>query len=387
MKIMLVGGDGYLGWPLALRLGREHPEATILVLDCFLRRKLVLEAGGSSLLPLVTLPERITAYNKVYQRSNITAQELDASDYDQLDKVVKAFKPEVVYHLGHQPSAPYSMLGAKECLYTVRNNELSNLNILWSIREHCPEAHLIKLGSFGAYACPGVDIPEGYFYPVYKNKTAKKPAPFPRAADDVYHITKINDSNFLALASSKWGLRITDVMQSTVFGSATLETIKDPALNTRFDYDALFGTVLNRFVTQALAGVPLLVYGSGQQRTGLMALPDCIKVLAQLAVDPAKAGEHRVVNNVSMNYSIKELAALVTENVAKWGIETEVLCNSYNPRYENDKETLEYNIETSYLNKSIKPQHLSETLHQSMEHLIPFKQRINKEVICPQHSW
>ena len=283
MKILCTGGDGYIGWPLVLRINTIYPDADILILDSLIRRKRNDIAGGTNLIPIASIDERITTYSEAIGTSNISFVNGCATNSQLIQEIFERHKPDVILHLAHQRSAPYSMLGLNEMIETVTNNEVGMLNILWNMRTYCPNAHLIKLGSMGAYAKPGVEIPEGYFFPQYKNQNASVSVPFPRGSTDIYHVTKINDGNFAHMAAKKWGLIITDVMQSTVYGLSTKETMVDPALRTRFDYDAVWGTVLNRFLTQTMINLPMQVYGTGHQRTGLMSLSDTIKVLASFS--------------------------------------------------------------------------------------------------------
>ena len=236
---LILGGDGYVGWPLSVRLALRHPNENFLIVDNFSRRKLVSEVGGDSLIPILSLEDRIKNYSKIFGRNNLNFVEMDILD-QAFEALIKKKHPKVIYHLAQQPSAHYSMKGVHESTFTVKNNEIGNLKLLWSIKNHSPKTHLIKLGSFGEYAECGLDIAEGYFVPSYKGKEATQQAPFPREADDVYHVSKINDTNFIAMASRKWNLRITDIMQSTIFGNKVDEFGDHHTLYTRFDYDEFF---------------------------------------------------------------------------------------------------------------------------------------------------
>ena len=303
--------------------------------------------------------------------------------------VIKEEKPEVVYHLAQQPSSHYSMRGMDEAMYTVRNNEEGNLRLLWLIRKYAPETHLIKLGSFGEYAECGLDIAEGYFYPEYKGRKATHIAPFPREADDVYHISKINDTNFIAMACRKWGLRVTDVMQSTVFGVKISECQDHEELLTRFDYDEYFGTSINRFMTQGILGRPLTVYGSGNQRNGLMALEDAVSSLSNIQEKIPNKGEHQVINHVvERNYSINELASLVQKCFKRsYDRDLEISKGRFNPRQEDLNKKKDYNIETHYMNNIANVHCIEEVIKDTVGILSNYKNRIREDIIDPSFSW
>jgi UDP-sulfoquinovose synthase len=332
------------------------------------------------------MPERVEAFSEVYEQDNLSFRELDVSDSDAVSELFREVSPDVVYHLAHQRCAPYSMLGLKEAVETIKNNEVGFLNIIWSIKEYCPDCHLIKLGSFGAYMKSGLDITEGNAVLELNGKSSGCAVPLPRASDDFYHITKINDGNFAGLACRKWDLAITDVMQSTVFGVYTSRTVRDPRLNTRFDYDQIFGTVLNRFIAQVSARVPMTVYGDGQQSTGIMVLEDCVKVLAHLASDPAKPGEHRIINNCPAKYSINELATMTKAEAEKFQLNPTISVNRFNPRYEGGP-SYEYNVQTPYIDALINPTDIRIAIRQGIETVRCAGPEINVASIEPTHTW
>lgn len=383
--IVVFGGDGYIGWPLVLELALTHPDRSIVVADNYLTRRNAAKINSQSLIPIGTMPERIDAARSTFGLDNIFFRNLDCTDSDEVMALIADLQPEVVYHLAHQRAAPYSMLGLRECIETVTNNEVSFLNVIWALKDFAPDCHLVKLGSFGAYAKGGLDIPEGHRVMSCNGRTSAVAMPFPRASDDFYHITKINDGNFAGLACRKWGLRITDVMQSTVFGASTARTLCDPRLHTRFDYDKILGTVVNRFVTQAIAGVPLTVYGLGTQTSGIMVIDDCIRVLTNLASDPCSPGEHRIINNSPQSYSINTLADLVCQKAARLGI-TATIDRSYNPRFEEGI-AYDYSVETTYLDRLLTPTPLRDAIASSLALLVDFADGIDTTAILPTHDW
>ncbi len=385
--IIVLGADGYLGWPLSLRLARQNPDRQIMMVDNFLRRRLVREVGGNSILPIQEVQQRLQASRNLYNLSNMEFLHLDVNS-SELNRLIEERQPAAIYHLGQQCSAPFSMRDCDSALLTLRNNEEGNMRLLWAVRDYAPECHIIKLGTFGEYAKAGIDIAEGYFTPEYKGKTATQPLPYPRQSDDIYHASKINDTNYIAIACKKWGLRVTDIMQSTVFGTWTDDIGDHAELYTRVDYDEYFGTVANRFIAQALMGVPLSVYGTGHQRTGLMALNDSVTSLASLWDTRPEGGCHRVINHVTeKSFSVNELAEAIAESASAEGFPIDIQRGSYDPRLEQDQSKLEYEIESAYVDEHLCQSDMREVVHKSFQMLKPWRERINPELFAPEIGW
>jgi UDP-sulfoquinovose synthase len=384
--ILVLGGDGYFGWPLSLKLAVQNPDKKILIVDNEWRRRAVRQMSSESLTPILSPQERLNAFRSIHKQDNLFYLHLDINSPD-LDKLIENERPYVIYHLAQQCSAPYSMKNQEQALFTIHNNEEGNMRLLWSIRQHIPETQLIKLGSFGEYAKAGIEIAEGYFVPEYNGVKATQPMPYPRESDDIYHITKINDSNFVSMACRKWGLRITDVMQSTIFGIQTDEMEGKQELCTRFDYDEAFGTVLNRFLTQAVAGYPLTVYGTGNQSTGLMLLNDAVGSLAYLAGSRSEKGKHTVINHVTEKYSINELAATVKKLALDEGLQTKIQHGAFDPRQERPETVMAYDIDTNYLDHHIRHTPFSEAVHSILQTILKHKGRISAKVFPPLISW
>jgi UDP-sulfoquinovose synthase len=383
--IVVLGGDGYIGWPLSLRLARHWPEQRIIMIDNLLRRRLVAQAHAASLVPIASPEERLAAARDL-GINNLEYLFLDAAS-PALAAVMAEERPAVVYHLAQQCSAPFSMRDVDSSMLTLNNNEGSNLRLLWAVRDFVPDAHIVKMGSFGEYAKSGLDIAEGYFSPSYRGKTPLRPMPYPREADDVYHVTKINDTNFISVACRKWGLRITDVMQSTVFGARTADTSRHPLLHTRFDYDECFGTVVNRFLAQALIGEPLSVYGTGHQRTGLIALEDSVSRLAAIATDAPDAGVHRVVNNVTeTSYSINELAEEIRAVLALRGHEVNIERAVHDPRGERPEQKMSYDVER-VLGSRGSHTPLSEVVLETFDAIEPWREQVRRKALVPATRW
>ena len=260
MRVLILGGDGYLGWPTALRFSSRGHEVTVV--DNFVRRRWVDGVGSDSLTPIRALEERIDAWREL-SGNEIRSHVGSVADGEFLDGVVAEARPEVVVHYGQQASAPYSMASREQAVETQHGNTIGNLNLLFAIRDHVPECHLVKLGTMGEYGQPNIDIEEGYIEIEHKGR--RDNLPYPKLPASLYHCSKVHDSTNIHFACRTWGLRATDLNQGVVYGIETEETAGDERLITRFDYDEVFGTVLNRFCVQAVIGHPLTVYGSGGQ--------------------------------------------------------------------------------------------------------------------------
>lgn len=335
LSILVLGADGYLGWPLVCRLAATLPGEAIIAVDDLSKRRRVTELGYASGIPLLSFEERITRLRQLTGRSDIAG--LEAGVTDAAEELIRALRPRAVVHLAQIPSAPYSMRSFAAARETLENNEVGNLAVLWAIRDHSPSTHLVKMGSMGEYAPCGVPVGEGYVEAVLDGERADRPVPFPRAADDVYHITKINDSTFVAMACRVWGLAATDVMQSVVYGVRTQFGPRHPELATRFDCDPVWGSVLNRFVAQAILGIPLTLYAGGTASTGLIALQDTLAALAYWIEHPAERGEHRVINQaIETRLSIRQVAEHVARVAAERGLEVQFR-EDLDPRHEAER--------------------------------------------------
>ncbi|HET7453935.1 MAG TPA: NAD-dependent epimerase/dehydratase family protein [Solirubrobacterales bacterium] len=381
MRILILGGDGYLGWPTALRFSARGHEVSVV--DNFSRRRWHTEHGTASLTPIGELDERIAAWREVsgeQVRSYIGAVE----DGDFLDEVVAETLPEVVVHYGQQASAPFSMLSRERAVETQHANVIGNLNLLFSMRDHVPDAHLVKLGTMGEYGQPDIDIEEGYIEIEHKGR--KDTLPYPKLPGSLYHCSKVHDSTNIHFACRTWGLRATDLNQGVVYGVETEETARDERLVTRFDYDELFGTVLNRFCVQAVIGHPLTVYGAGNQTRGFLNIRDTLACVELAALNPAERGEFRVFNQFTEQFSVLELAGLVKEAGEHLGYSVEIQ-HYENPRVE--KEEHYYNaIHTKLLDLGLEPTLLGEELVESIIHAIErHKGRVVETAIDPKTRW
>ncbi len=267
MRILILGGDGYLGWPQSLYLSNLGHDVAIY--DNFMHRHFDLEQGFQSLIPIYRLHDRISAWKDVSGR-NIQLYSGDTMNYESLATVFQVFQPEAIVHFAEQRSAPYSMIDRKHAVFTQTNNVIGTLNVLYAMKEFVPNSHLVKLGTMGEYGTPNIDIEEGFIEIHHKGRSDM--LPFPKQPGSFYHLSKVHDSHNILFCCKIWGLRATDLNQGIVYGVETDETTLNPRLATRFDYDQIFGTALNRFCAQAVAGYPLTIYGDGQQIRGYINL-------------------------------------------------------------------------------------------------------------------
>jgi UDP-sulfoquinovose synthase len=381
MRVLILGGDGYLGWPTAMRFsGRGHDVA---VVDNFARRTWVEEAGSNSLTPIATLQERIDAWGEVAGKK-IEPCVGDMTEGSFIADVVREFDPEAIIHYGEQPSAPWSMKSVDHAVTTQANNVIGSLKLLWAMRDYAPEAHLIKLGTMGEYGTPNIDIEEGFIEIEHKGR--RDTLPFPKMPGSLYHLSKVHDSHNIHFACRVWGLRATDLNQGVVYGIETPETKLDERLVTRFDYDELFGTALNRFAVQAVIGHPLTVYGKGGQTRGFLNIVDTLQCVELTAANPPGSGEYRVFNQFTETFDVGGLAEKVRHAGWEVGIQAQVDHVS-NPRLELEEHY--YNpTHTKLLELGLQPTLLSETLIESMlETIRRHHDRVIADVIAPVTQW
>ncbi|HET6560439.1 MAG TPA: NAD-dependent epimerase/dehydratase family protein [Marmoricola sp.] len=381
MRILILGGDGYLGWPTAMHFSaRGHDVA---VVDNYLRRTMVLEAASDSLTPVLNLPQRVAAWEEV-SGSSIAAHLFDLRDYEPLSRLFQEFRPEAVIHYGQVPSAPYSMVDRRHAVFTQLNNIENNLNVVFAILEHTPDCHLVKLGTMGEYGCPNIDIEEGFIDIEHKGR--RDTLPFPKLPHSWYHASKVADSTNIHFATRVHGLRATDLNQGVVYGVHTDETLLDERLLTRYDYDEQFGTALNRFCLQAVIGHPLTVYGSGGQRRGFLNIRDTLACVELAVLTPAEAGEMRVFNQFTEAFSIRELATEVQKAGNELGLDVTV-AEVENPRTEAEDHY--YNpTHTKLLELGLQPRLLSDDLvSEALTTLMKYQGRAVREAIRPRTKW
>ena len=378
MQILVLGGDGYLGWPTALHLSALGHE--VAVNDNFARRGYDLEMGVESLVPIATLDERIAAWREVSGKE-IRAYVGDLCDSAFVHQMVGDFRPETIVHFGEQRAAPYSMIDQAHSVYTQTNNIVGNLNVMYAIGDIDREIHLVKLGTMGEYGTPNIDIEEGWIEVEHKGRRDRMI--YPKRPGSFYHCSKVHDSVNLEFGCRIWGLRVTDLNQGVVYGAETDQTKLDPRLATRFDYDAVFGTVLNRFIIQAVLGHPLTVYGNGSQTRGMINIVDTVECIRLASETPADRGEFRVFNQMTESMSIAQIAETVAnEYPGEAAIE-----HVENPRVEMYDHY--YNVvHTALEGLGLKPTLLSTTL---IDHLFDVVQRhrdrVDMAAIMPTVKW
>jgi UDP-sulfoquinovose synthase len=382
MRILILGGDGYLGWPTAMHFAARDHE--VHVVDNYMRREMVKKVGSDSLTPIDSLTARVETWNKLGD-GEITYTIGDLTDHGLVQQIFRDFQPEAVVHYGEQPSAPYSMANHFQAVSTQTNNVVNTLNVLFAIRDITPEAHLIKLGTMGEYGTPNIDIEEGFIEIEHNGRSDI--LPFPKLPHSLYHCSKVHDSTNIHFASRVWGLRATDLNQGVVYGMHTPESEADERLITRFDYDEAFGTALNRFCVQAVIGHPLTVYGSGGQTRGYLNILDTLRCVELAALNPAEEGEYRVFNQFTEQFSVRELAELVRDAGAEYGLETVEIDSCENPRTE--KEDHYYNAKhTKLLELGLEPHLLSKAMIVSTFEVIEQnRERICAEAIPPRTRW
>ena len=381
MRILILGGDGYLGWPTAMHLTAAGHD--VAVADSYLRRRLCREQNVEPLFDVPDLHERARLWESV-SGCKIPAFIGDLREWEFVKTVFEASMPDAVVHYAEQPSAPYSMLSRPAATLTLLNNLSVTGNVIFAVREFCPDAHIVKIGTMGEYGTPNIDIEEGWLEVEHRGRRDK--FLYPRQASSLYHTTKIMDTDLLWFYVRMWDLRVTDLMQGPVYGIFTDETEENERLFPFFNYDELFGTVLNRFVVQAVAGYPLTVYGKGGQTRGYLNIKDTLNCVRLSLENPAKKGELRIFNQFTEAFSVNALAARVQEAGNGLGLNVETKPVE-NPRKE--AEAHYYNPKhTGLMELGLKPHYLTdEVLAELMETVVRYKHNINEAAIFRGVRW
>ena len=381
MKVLILGADGYLGWPTAMYFSQRGHE--VIGVDNYFRRRAALELDCESLIPTPNLTQRARIWEEFTGRK-IHVHIGDITDYGFLFSIFKQYNPDVVIHYAEQPSAPYSMIDRDKAAFTVANNLIGTLNIVYAIKETNPDCQIVKIGTMGEYGTPDIDIEEGWIEIEYKGRKDK--FLFPRQASSLYHTTKIQDTDLLWFYVRTWGIRVTDLMQGPVYGISTEEADLDERLMPNFHYDEIFGTVLNRFVVQAVMGHPLTVYGKGDQVRGYLNIKDTMQCVYLSATKPASRAELRIFNQLTETFSVNELAERVKRVGESLGYKVEI-SHIENPRVE--KEDHYYNPKyTGLLELGLKPHYLTDEVLMGMFRIVEkYKGRINKNAVYRGISW
>ena len=381
MRALVLGGDGYLGWPTAAHFAAQGHDVTVV--DNYLRRNIAEKTNSNPLVNLPDLEQRTRLFQELYGHE-IKVRIGDLADPDFMFSVVRNVMPDTIIHYAEQPSAPYSMIGFQEARQTLQNNLNVTFNCIWAIKDIVPNAHLIKLGTMGEYGTPDIDIEEGWIDINHKGRQDR--FLFPRAAGSLYHTTKVLDTDLLWFYVRTNGLRVTDLMQGPVYGLFTDETIADQRLMTNFNYDDIFGTVVNRFLIQAVAGVPLTVYGNGGQTRGYLNLKDTLQCVMLAAENPPENGELRIFNQLTETFTVNELAEKIADAGRSMGLNVKVE-KITNPRKE--KEEHYYNpAHSGLVELGLKPHFMTnEVLHEMLAYLMERSASIDSSKILPRVSW
>lgn len=381
MRTLILGGDGYLGWPTAMNFAMAN--ADVCVVDNYLRRHIAEGTDSDPLIPTPNLSSRAKVFEEITgKKINVVIGDL--ADPDIMDRIIKEFKPDTIIHYAEQPSAPYSMRGPKEARLTFQNNLDVTFNCIWSVLQHAPDCHIVKLGTMGEYGTPNIDIEEGWIEIDHKGRRDK--FLFPRAAGSLYHTTKVLDTDLLWFYTRIYGLRVTDLMQGPVYGLSTDEADLDERLCPNFHYDDIFGTVVNRFLVQAVQGVPLTVYGGGGQTRGYLNLRDTLQCVRLAADNPANKGELNIYNQLTETFSVNDLASKIQQvgNALDLGVQIDSI---ENPRKELEEHY--YNpVHSGLIELGLKPHIMTdEVIATMLERVIAHKDRIATDRIMPRVKW
>ncbi|HLL98701.1 MAG TPA: NAD-dependent epimerase/dehydratase family protein [Rubrobacteraceae bacterium] len=381
MKVFVLGGDGYCGWPTSLHLSEAGHE--VVIVDNFVRRTIDHELGAESLTPIADPKERVKAWREVSGQT-IGLEYGDLLDWEFVSELFERHRPDAVVHYAEQRAAPYSMIDRRHAVYTQHNNVIGNLNVLFAINEYVPDCHLVKLGTMGEYGTPNIDIEEGYIEIEHNGR--KDTLPYPKLTGSWYHLTKVHDSHNIHFACRIWGLRATDLNQGVVYGTVTEQAERDARLINRFDYEDVFGTALNRFCVQAAIGHPLTVYGKGGQTRGFLDIRDTVRCIELAVENPAERGEFRVFNQFTEQFSVGQLAEMVVDAAGKLGIEARIETLP-NPRVE--KEEHYYNAKhTGLLDLGLEPHYLGDSLLDSLLNIaVEYRDRVDADHVMPSVDW
>ncbi len=352
----------------------------VAVNDNFARRGYDVEMGVESLIPIASLEDRVAAWREVSGRE-ISSYVGDLCDAGFVHQMVGDFRPETIVHFGEQRAAPYSMIDQAHAVYTQTNNVVGNLNVMYAIADLDREIHLVKLGTLGEYGTPNIDIEEGWLEVEHNGRRDRML--YPKKPGSFYHLSKVHDSHNIEFGCRIWGLRATDLNQGVVYGVDTDQTRLDSRLATRFDYDGVFGTVLNRMTIQAVLGHPLTVYGNGSQTRGMINLVDTVECIRLASEFPAERGEFRVFNQFTESKSVREIAETVAsefpgecqiEHVENPRVEQED--HYYNPRH------------TALVDLGLKPTLLSNALIDHMFDVVErYRDRVDLAAVMPTVKW
>ena len=393
--VLILGGDGYLGWPTAMYFSARGYQVTVV--DNYFRRHVCDDINVGMLYPIPTLVERAeiwhekTGYEIKVIIGDLSDPEIMRSLFTGKDLtyqwcIDKKFTgvPKTVVHYAEQPSAPYSLMNYKTANFTLSNNLLVTNNLMFAVKDLSKDTHIIKLGTMGEYGTPNIDIEEGWID--IKHKGREDRFLYPRQAGSIYHTSKIMDTDLMWFGCRMWGLKVTDLMQGPVYGMETEESKIDDRLKTIFNYDELFGTIVNRFITQAVIGHPLTVYGKGGQTRGYLNIKDTLQCVYMAEQNPASLGSLNIYNQIMETFTVTQLAELTLEAGQALGYDVNIK-NIENPRVE---------LEDHYYNPSyqglielgVKPNYLTiDSMKEMLKVVAGHKQQIKTGVIFKGVKW
>ena len=386
MKILVLGGDGFCGWPTSLNLSNSGHE--VLIIDNLSRRNIDNELGVSSLTPIQSVQTRINTWNK-NKNNHINFINIDiAHQYSSLLNTINEFKPETIIHFAEQRAAPYSMKTPQTKRYTVDNNINATHNLLCAIVESKLDIHLVHLGTMGVYGygTAGMKIPEGYLDVHIKDDENQKMVEtqilYPTNPGSIYHMTKSLDQIMFGYYAKNNHLKITDLHQGIVWGTQTTETRLDENLINRFDYDGDYGTVLNRFLVQSALNFPLTVHGTGGQTRAFIHIEDSMKCIEIAISNPPKKGQKPIIRNqMTETHKVRDLAKLISD---KTGTKID---NVENPRNEDAENEL-FVSNKSFIDLGLKPKTLDNSLLEEVEMISKkYQDRIDIDMIPCKSLW
>lgn len=381
MRVLILGGDGYLGWPTAMYLSQRGHE--VAVVDNYFRRHAGIVLNCEPLIPVPELCQRTQIW-KAVSGKDVAYYIDDVCHYPFLARIFCEFRPDAVVHYAEQPSAPYSMMDRDSAIFTLTNNLVSTASLVHAVLEFVPHCHIIKLGTMGVYGTPNIDIEEGYLEVEHKGRCQR--FLYPKDPGSLYHLSKAMDGDLLYFYCRMRSIQVTDLNQGPVYGLMTEESFQDERLLPMLNYDAIFGTVLNRFLVQAVAGIPLTVYGMGGQTRGYLNIKDTLACVELAVLNPAAPGEYRVFNQIVETFTVNELAQAVQQAAAGLGLAVEIQ-HIPNPRREAEEHY--YNPKyTGLLSLGLKPHYLTEdVLSEMLSLIIKYRDNITPGLIMPGISW
>lgn len=380
IKTLILGCDGYLGWASSMYFSLIGHK--VFGVDSLVKRRISINGDCKPLNNYIQINKRIQIFKKKYKK-NIKFIYGDCTNYKFLKKIIENIRPDNIIHFAEQPSAPFSMKNFENANFTLRNNLISTFNLIWCVKDLKKKPHIIKLGTMGEYGTPNIDIEEGWLRVKYKKRV--QTFLYPRQGASLYHTSKILDTDLLWFYVRIFGIKVTDLMQGPVYGFK-INQVNEEELYPSFYYDDFFGTVLNRFVVQAVAGIPLSVYGSGDQIRGYLNINDTMECINLAIKNPPKSYKLNIFNQFTQKFAVNDLALMVKKTGKKIGINVEIK-KIKNPRVELEKHY--YNPKNKKFKElGLKPNLLNTNMLLSMlEFVSKNKNKINKRIILPRFSW